>query len=202
MDNAKGVTGLRAGTVLLTALSLSIGWGIRGNFGHEYGAMIPGALAALTVCLLSGRRDWRERAPYFAFFGALGWSFGGSMSYMQVVAYTHSGHLPSQLFGFFGLFVLGFLWSSMGGAGTAFAAVADRQRLSAVFRPLCWIFVAWIIYQKFFKLYLETLYPADFDATWSRQAAHTYWFDSDWMEAPPPCWPSSRSNCGTTARGI
>ncbi len=25
-----------------TALSLSLGWGIRGNFGHEYGAMIPG----------------------------------------------------------------------------------------------------------------------------------------------------------------
>lgn len=183
MDDAKRVTGLRAGTILLTALSLSIGWGIRGNFGHEYGAMIPGALAALAVCLLSGRKDWRDRAPYFAFFGALGWTFGGSMSYMQVVAYTHSGHLPSQIYGFFGLFVLGFLWSTMGGAGTAFAAVADKQRLVAVFRPLCWIFVAWIIYQKFFKLYLETLYPANFDATWSRQAAHTYWFDSDWMEA-------------------
>ena len=28
-----------------TGLSLSVGWGIRGNFGHEYGAMIAGALA-------------------------------------------------------------------------------------------------------------------------------------------------------------
>ncbi len=24
------------------ALSLWLGWGIRGNYGHEYGAMIPG----------------------------------------------------------------------------------------------------------------------------------------------------------------
>ena len=32
---------------LLGALSLSIGWGIRGNFGHEVGAALPGALAAM-----------------------------------------------------------------------------------------------------------------------------------------------------------
>ena len=43
---------------VLTALSLSIGWGIRGNFGHEYGAMIPGALAAMAAVLLAGRADW------------------------------------------------------------------------------------------------------------------------------------------------
>ena len=38
---------------VVTALSLSIGWGIRGNFGHEYGAMIPGALAAMAAVVLS-----------------------------------------------------------------------------------------------------------------------------------------------------
>ena len=37
--------------VVLCALSLSLGWGVRGNFGHEYGAMIPGALAALAGVL-------------------------------------------------------------------------------------------------------------------------------------------------------
>lgn len=183
MDEIKDVSGLRVSTILLVAVSLSIGWGIRGNFGHEYGAMIPGALAALAVCLLSGRKDWRDRAPYFACFGALGWAFGGSMSYMQVVAYTHSGQLPTQFFGFFGLFVLGFLWSIMGGAGTALAAVAEKDLLKAIFRPLCWVLIFWLIHEKFFQLYLETLFPANFDATWSRQAAHTYWFDSDWMEA-------------------
>ena len=47
----------------VTALALSIGWGIRGNFGHEYGAMIPGALAAMAVVLLSGRSDWLARSP-------------------------------------------------------------------------------------------------------------------------------------------
>ncbi len=93
---------------LLTGLSLSIGWGIRGNFGHEYGAMIPGALAAMAAVLLSGREDWWRRIAYFAFFGALGWSFGGSMSYMQVIAYTHSGHSGSVFYRFACLFVIGF----------------------------------------------------------------------------------------------
>ena len=102
---------------LATALSLSLGWGIRGNFGHEYGAMIPGALAALAVCLMSGRPDWHARAAEFALLGVLGWSFGGSISYMQVVAYTHSGHSQSVLYGFACLFVIGFLWAAPGGAG-------------------------------------------------------------------------------------
>ena len=50
---------------LATALSLSVGWGIRGNFGHEYGAMIPGALAAMAAVLLSGRDDWWRHIAYF-----------------------------------------------------------------------------------------------------------------------------------------
>jgi hypothetical protein len=183
MDGFKAVRGLKPSTIFLAALSLSIGWGIRGNFGHEYGAMIPGALTAIAVCLLSGREDWRNRVAYFAMFGALGWGFGGSMSYMQVVAYTHSGQLASQMFGFFGLFVIGFLWAAMGGAGTAFPAVAEKERLTAIFRPLCWIFVFWIIFNKFVLYEMETLFPANYDPTWSRQAAYTYWFDSDWMEA-------------------
>src|SRR5438128_11626730 len=122
-----------AALFILTALSLSIGWGIRGNFGHEYGAMIPGALAAMAAVLLSGREYWWRRIAYFAFFGALGWSFGGSMSYMQVIAYTHSGHSGSVFYGFACLFVIGFLSAAMGGAGTALPALLDRDRLAELF---------------------------------------------------------------------
>src|SRR5262249_38166643 len=127
-------------SVLWIGLSLSIGWGIRGNFGHEHGAMIPGVLAALAVVLLAGREDWHPRCMLFAFFGALGWAFGGSISYMQVIAYTHSGHSPSVLYGFACLFVIGFLWAAMGGAGTALPACLDRDRLKEFFVPLTVVF--------------------------------------------------------------
>ena len=128
---------------VLAALSLSVGWGIRGNFGHEYGAMMPGALAAMSVVLLSGRSDWHPRITYFAMFGALGWSFGGSISYMQVVAYIHSGDSSSVLYGFANLFVIGFLWAAPGGAGTAFPAFSDRERINEMFAPMTAVFGAW-----------------------------------------------------------
>ena len=128
--------------ILLVALSLSIGWGIRGNYGHETGAMFPGAIAAIAVCLLSGRADWRERVVYFAFFGAFGWAFGGSISYMQVIGYTHSGHFASQAYGFACLFVIGFLWGSLGGGGTALPAALDRQRLTQMFVPMLVVLAA------------------------------------------------------------
>src|SRR5436190_20366656 len=138
--------GTRPGLVVCaTALALSLGWGVRGNFGHEYGALIPGALAAMAAVLLSGRADWWRRVAYFGFFGALGWSFGGSISYMQVIGYTHSGHSPSVAYGFACLFVIGFLWAAMGGAGTALPAFLNRERLTEFFAPLTAVFVGWAV---------------------------------------------------------
>lgn len=160
--------------LLLPALALSIGWGIRGNFGHEAGAMIPGALAAMAAALVSGRADWLRRIAYFGFFGALGWSFGGSISYMQVIAYTHSGHSPSVLYGFACLFVIGFLWAAMGGAGTALPAVLDREALTEFFPPLSAVFAAWVIQSTVVGL-LDAHSP-DF-----RHESVLYWYDTDWL---------------------
>jgi hypothetical protein len=172
---------LRLSSIILVGLSLSIGWGIRGNFGHEYGAMIAGALAAIAACLLSGREDWRRRVAFFGMFGALGWAFGGSMSYMQVIAYTHSGEYASQMYGFACLFAIGFLWGSMGGAGTAFPAVVDEDRLLRIMRPLAWVFTAWLLLMIVIEPLLEHWvrgFNMDF-----RQKSPLYWFDADWM----PC---------------
>jgi hypothetical protein len=161
---------------ILVGLSLSIGWGIRGNFGHEYGAMIPGVLASLAVVLLSGRDDWHRRGLFFAFFGALGWSFGGSISYMQVVAYTHSGHSSSVLYGFACLFVIGFLWAAMGGAGAALPAFLSRERLTEFFAPLTAVFVAWTLED----ILTAGWFPID---SAYRQESPLYWYDTDWLAA-------------------
>ena len=162
--------------VAATALSLSIGWGIRGNFGHEFGAMIPGALAAMAAVILSGRADWWSRIAHFAFFGALGWSFGGSISYMQVIGYTHSGDSVSVLYGFACLFVIGFLWAAMGGAGTALPALLSREKLSAFYAPLAWVFAAWCL-QGFVE---DRWVAVDPDY---RHRSPLYWYDTDWLAA-------------------
>lgn len=180
-EGTRTLNTLRAAVFI--GLSLSIGWGVRGNFGHEYGAMLPGVLSALAGVLMLGRLEWLPRVAYFAFFGAAGWAFGGSISYMQVISYTHSGHLPSQVYGFGGLFVIGLLWAGMGGLATAWPAVASHRSLSRIFRPICWVFVFWV--GLHFLLRWLASVEANYidDRTWQRQASALYWMDSDWIEA-------------------
>lgn len=69
MDLHLATSGITWELVVFCGLSLSVGWGIRGNFGHEYGAAIPGALAAIAAVLVSGRPDWLAHVHYFALFG-------------------------------------------------------------------------------------------------------------------------------------
>jgi hypothetical protein len=131
--------------LLLTGLSVSIGWGVRGQFGHEYGAALAGALGGMVVAMLAGRSDWRPRIAYFATLGAIGWAFGGGMSYMKTVAYSHSSDSATTLYGFACLFVLGFIWAAPGGTGIALAAYLDRDELTKLFAPLCAVLGAWYL---------------------------------------------------------
>lgn len=186
MSNSVRHPSWRASTLVAVMLSLSIGWGIRGNFGHEYGAMIPGMLAATAACLLSGRDDWRRRVAYFAFFGAMGWGFGGSMSYMKVVGYTQSGHLPTMLYGFWGLFFGGFLWAALGGAGTAYPALEERGRLTEIFKPILWILAAWAVFYFLWEPVMRSFgFPVNGPERGlfreARQNDPFYWLDADWV---------------------
>ena len=162
--------------VLLCGLSLCVGWGIRGNFGHEYGAALPGAIAAMAIVLLSGREDWWRHVHYFALFGAIGWSFGGSMSYMMVVGYSHSSHSPTVFYGFANLFAIGFLWAALGGAGTALPAFLTHTQLSLFFVPIAAVFIGWSLQAVII----------DFVLTPRRMQRHEsplYWYDTDWVSA-------------------
>ena len=170
--------------MLLVGISLSIGWGIRGNFGHEDGAAFAGCLAAITVAILSGREDWRQRVSYFAFFGALGWGLGGSQSYMQVMSYSESGQTSSQLYGYWCLFIMGFLWAAMGTVGTAFPGAATKESLTKIFKPLLFVFGAWMILHLIEDPLSNWLEPkAVFDTTWHRHENPLYWFDSNYLSA-------------------
>ena len=173
MDPNLATSGITWQLVVFCGLSLSVGWGIRGNFGHEYGAAIPGALAAIAAVLVSGRPDWQAHVHYFAMFGALGWSFGGSMSYMGVVGYTHSGHPASVLYGFANLFVIGFLWAFMGGAGTALPVFLTGKRLALFFTPLAAIFIGWALQ----SVLVDQLSS---NGKKSRRTALS-WYDTDWL---------------------
>jgi hypothetical protein len=178
--------GLKPLAILFVALALSIGWGVRGNWGHEYGAMIPGALAAMAAVIVSGRDDWHRRVGFFAFFGAVGWSFGGSISYMHVIAYTHSGEYRTVLYGFACLFLIGFIWAAIGGAGTAVSAFLNRERLTELLIPVLAVFVAWIAQDQFFRIYFGDLRDQVKDGVITREQFREQihwinWYDTDWI---------------------
>jgi hypothetical protein len=93
---------------------------------------------------------------------------------MQVIGYTHSGDSLSVAYGFACLFVIGFLWAAMGGAGAALPACLNREQLTEFFVPLTAVFGAW---------WLQDLAIGWFHVTDSnfRHTDPLYWFDSDWL---------------------
>lgn len=187
MTGTRAIPSFRWSSLFLVALSYSIGWGIRGNFGHEFGAMLAGTLAGAAVALCSGRADWQGRWPFFAFFGALGCGFGGSMAYMPTMAYMQAEGAANQLYGFFSTFLQGALWTSLGGMGMAYAASEDREKLTAIFRPLTWIFVIWTFQYfgegAFVQWYEAHVHGLGSDSSAFRQRSPLYWLDSEWVEA-------------------
>lgn len=150
----RDLPGMRPAAIFLIALSLSIGWGIRGNFGHESGAMIAGVLASVAACLLSGREDWRRRVAFFAFFGGLGWGFGGSISYMYPISFAGSEQLRTCIYGFYATFLVGLLWAGLGGMGTALPAVMDRKRLNDFMVPVIFVLGTMVVSNLFIHPWL------------------------------------------------
>lgn len=136
-------TGYCVRAVLLCALAMGFGWGWRGDYGHEHGAMVPGALVALAACLASTRNDWRRRWPVFALFGAMGWAFGGSMSYGIVLGYTKHVALGSVFYGFCSIFLIGALWGYIGGGFFGLAATLPRRALNHFVAPILAILALW-----------------------------------------------------------
>jgi len=108
---------------LFPALTMSLGWGLRGFIGGgPLGAMIPGALVAMALCLLLDRDA--SSSGLIAAFGAIGVGFGGEMTYGQTVGFIIKPE--TYVWGLAGLTLKGAVWGLLGGAvlGTA---LVERQ---------------------------------------------------------------------------
>ncbi len=94
-------------------IAMSLGWGLRGFIGGgPLGAMIPGAMVALALCMLL-RRD-PGSIGMAAAFGAVGIGFGGEMTYGETVGFALN---PSTAaWGLTGLATKGAVWGLLGGA--------------------------------------------------------------------------------------
>ncbi len=143
MDTKTRTSDLALIGILFSGLAMSVGWGFRGDYGHEAGAMVPGALLGLAICLASGRRDWWERASIMAMCGGIGWAFGGQMSYGIVIGYTASDSLPDVAYGYASLFLIGGLWGGIGSGILAQSVTQPRSFLERFTGPLVALWIVW-----------------------------------------------------------
>jgi hypothetical protein len=106
--------------VVLASLAGGMGWGIRGQYGHESGAMIAGVLVGLCLVFL-----FCAKAPLEFSGRAVAWftvaiGFGGSMTYGQTIGLTQDaplvGHWDALRWGMLGLAVKGGIWIGFAGA--------------------------------------------------------------------------------------
>ena len=154
---------------ILAGLAMSLGWGIRGDYGHEAGAMLPGALVVLAILLTAGRADWLARASTLAMLGAIGWAFGGQMSYGIVIGYTGAATLPDVAYGFAALFLIGALWGGVGAGILATGLTWPRERLESFVHPLSVIGGLWLL--------------LDWTMLTSRLEDRWAFHDTDWVAA-------------------
>jgi hypothetical protein len=155
--------------IVLSGLAMSVGWGFRGDYGHEAGAMVPGALLGLAICLSSGRPDWWRRSTIMAFCGAVGWAFGGQMSYAQITGYTASSSLPDVAYGYGCLFLIGGLWAGIGSAMLALSVTQSRSYLESFTGPLIALWLVW--------------FAMDFSGLTGWLVKTWYLNDTDWFAA-------------------
>lgn len=98
--------------ILFPAIAMTLGWGLRGHIGGgPMGAMIPGAMVALTICMLLNIP--RNVSALVVVFGVVGVGMGGEMTYGQTLSFLRS---PDTLWwGVIATTVKGGVWGILAG---------------------------------------------------------------------------------------
>jgi hypothetical protein len=175
--------------VLFTAMAGGMGWGIRGQYGHETGAMIAGLLVSLTLAILFCDRLQKSQTIRAVAWGTVAMGIGGSMTYGQTVGLTHDsalvGNMEALRWGLLGLAIKGSLWIGFCGVflGMGLSGVSYRIReilfltLSLVAAYVLGLYLLNSPHDPANRL-LPTLYFS----------AHWYWEPDKALKPRPECW--------------
>lgn len=127
--------------VAFPALAMMLGWGLRGHIGGgPFGAMIPGAMLALAVCLLLEIPS--SAAAVLLVFGVFGIGLGGEMTYGQTLGFLRN---PETVWwGTAGTTLKGTVWGLLGGVvfslGFFFKRIPKRTLLVSLLLLLLGMF--------------------------------------------------------------
>ena len=179
---------------LMGAAAGGMGWGIRGQYGHEWGVMVPGVLVAFTLVFLFGRRSTSLHAARAVALTALAFSFGGTMTYGQTVGLTHDtplvGNHHAYRWGMIGLFIKGGLWIGFGGAFLGIGLGGKKYR----WKEILGLYAALIVFsfigiQLLNRPYVPQVDSPDRALPWIYFSDHWKW-EPDKLDMKPrrECW--------------
>jgi len=104
--------------ILFGAMAGGLAWGVRGQYGHETGAMMAGLLVGFTMVFLFCRNASAISTARAVAFMTVAIGIGGNMTYGQTVGLTHDGpligHNGAYWWGMLGLGIKGAAWIGFG----------------------------------------------------------------------------------------
>ena len=121
-------------SMFFAAIAGGMAWGIRGQYGHETGAMMAGLAVGLVLTLLFCPQTDAQAVARAVAWCTVAMGLGGSMTYGQTVGLTHDpelvGNWAALRWGMLGLAIKGGLWIGFGGVflGMGLSGVRYRAR--------------------------------------------------------------------------
>lgn len=131
--------------LLLPAIAMSLGWGLRGTIGGgPVGAMIPGAIVTLCLCHLLG---WKSSVGIVAAIGTVGVGLGGQETYGQTIGFLReAATIP---WGLTGLAIKGAMWGLSGGVLLGLAFMHSQYRWWEIALGLMLMLAATVVGREF-----------------------------------------------------
>ena len=158
------------------SLAGGMGWGIRGQYGHETGAMIAGLLVALVLVYCFAHQFSSIGIARAVALATVAIGFGGSMTYGQTLGLTQDfpliGNIASLRWGLIGTFIKGSIW--IGFFGLFFGIGLGGKKYS-LFEILLILFVS--IFFLYLGLYIlnEPFDPINRKLPFIYFSDHWYW---------------------------
>jgi hypothetical protein len=128
--------------VIFPAITMLLGWGLRGYIGGgPFGAMIPGAMVALSISMLLELPV--AVTAIFAIFSVVGIGLGGEMTYGQTIGFVRNA--DTMWWGILGLTVKGGIWGLLGGILLAVGLIYHRLAKKTVIISLLLLLAGMLI---------------------------------------------------------
>lgn len=109
--------------ILFPAITMLLGWGLRGHIGGgPFGAMIPGAMIALSLSMLL--KIPANLSAIVVVFGIVGIGLGGEMTYGQTLSFLRNSE--TMWWGVLATTVKGSIWGMLGASILALGFVYNR----------------------------------------------------------------------------